>query len=477
MKYLLLLSVISYQAFSAEITTSSDRMLKINQGCSSRDILKKTIILVDETVDNKNSLILGLEGLEQRISSVYKSDDRDYLLNHKFELAKIDDSGEHAAAWSVQTPKELGSKSSHLTNSLVDLKTNLDKSITEIKNDKNVYSSSLLLEQVSNYSKNLSKCDNLIVISDLLLVDSENNFEKGKFTKPMNLEATSGNITLLRVEKKGMPLREIKKVESWWIESLNGGSKFSKNYSLNSPAFKINNKPKVLKRKSNSEARNISSTNEINKKDLNLTDEVVKTEASPEKVELLDSKPEEAVAHSAIDSVNFSGDAPIGLEYPNLKPTSNCAAESEGVTLSKSKIANTDEDGEGENVDNIDIDGLGGFGIIITEDDLKETPKKPTIIAPPSIPEKKVVDMKLLQLSCNEFTGRLVHEAFPLCNIGGGEIMNSKIELTINENGRINSFDNSNKLTEGKKLCLSGYVASKPAENVGAEFTCRVVIQ
>ena len=55
--------------------------------------------------------------------------------------------------------------------------------------------------------------------------------------------------------------------------------------------------------------------------------------------------------------------------------------------------------------------------------------------------------------------------------------MNSKIELTINENDRINSFDNSNKLTEGKKLCLSGYMATMPTESVGEEFTCRVLIQ
>ena len=91
--------------------------------------------------------------------------------------------------------------------------------------------------------------------------------------------------------------------------------------------------------------------------------------------------------------------------------------------------------------------------------------------------EKKEVDIKLLQLSCNEFTGRLSREAFPLCNIKIADIKYSKIDLTMNEEGRISSFDNSLNLAETKKLCLSGYVANRPAMSVGADFTCRVLIQ
>jgi hypothetical protein len=475
MKYLLLISVISFKTFSAEIATSSDRVLKINQGCSERELPKKTIILIDQTVDNKNSLISVLEGVEQRVSSIYKSDERDYLLNHRFELARIDDSGEHSAAWSVQTPKELGSKSSHLTNSLFNLKSNIEKSIAEIKNDKKVYSSSLLLEQISNYSKNLGKCDNLLVISDLLLVDSENNFEHGKFTKPMNLDVSNSNISLLRVEKKGMELREIRKVEAWWIESLNGGSKFTSNYSLNSSAIKNTNKPKTLRKKTSPEARSISSINKIEKKDLELTDEVLLPEASVDKAPLIESKSELLFG----DTLNFDGQAPVELDYKGVTPKSNCVSDSEAISPTKSglTIDTSDNVDESDELNYVDIGDFVTLGINITEEDLRETPKKPIVVTPPQVPEKKEVDLKLLQLSCNEFTGRLSREAFPLCNIKIADIKYSKIDLTMNEEGRISSFDNSLNLTETKKMCLSGYVANRPAMSVGADFTCRVLIQ
>ena len=112
--------------------------------------------------------------------------------------------------------------------------------------------------------------------------------------------------------------------------------------------------------------------------------------------------------------------------------------------------------------------------------DIDEEPIEPetpvTVKNPPQV-VKKVVDIKLLQLSCNEFTGRLSREAFPLCNIKIADIKYSKIDLTMNEEGRISSFDNSLNLAETKKLCLSGYVANRPAMSVGADFTCRVLIQ
>lgn len=96
-------------------------------------------------------------------------------------------------------------------------------------------------------------------------------------------------------------------------------------------------------------------------------------------------------------------------------------------------------------------------------------------LPPTELPKK--IDAKVLQLSCNEFADRLTKEAFPLCKIESSEIKNTKIELAINQLGKIDSYESPIGLAENKKLCLAGYVASYPTVNVKEDFTCRVIIQ
>lgn len=129
--------------------------------------------------------------------------------------------------------------------------------------------------------------------------------------------------------------------------------------------------------------------------------------------------------------------------------------------------------------DDLYFDDFSDLGInmheLLKEKKTAEKKIKEVPVAP--LKEEKKIDIGLLQLSCDEFSGRLMREAFTPCGIVSKEYLNSKIELTVDDIGRISMFDFSMNLTGAKKLCLSGYVASKPVKNVGANFTCRVYFQ
>lgn len=107
---------------------------------------------------------------------------------------------------------------------------------------------------------------------------------------------------------------------------------------------------------------------------------------------------------------------------------------------------------------------------------LSEAPvKEKELPSLPVVPEKKI-DLSVLQLSCDEFTGRIENEAFPLCGILVKDNKNSRLELTMDEVGKISSYSSTIGLIESKRLCLSGYIASKPAKSVGTNFTCRILL-
>lgn len=470
-KIILVTAMACMNSYGALITTNSDQVLNSNSNCISAETTKKTILLVDQTVDDKEALISALKGIESKISSFYSGDNKDYLLNHKFEFSRIDDSGEHSADWSVQTSKVFGNHSKKLQEGLAEINLNFEKSITKIKEDKKNYQSSMLLEQITNYSKELDKCDNLIVISDLLLVDKEgNNFEKGIFTSPTSLGNSKGQIYLLRIAKKGQHLKAIKKVEAWWDQSLNGGMAFTTSFSIQ--------KAQANKKSNHHEKRIVSSVDALNSVENPLEDQISVKSSSVEKKDddeeitsaknneqldlNFDSFPEQDVETSAVAT-----NAP--LLYKNLK----------SQAPSIEQLDDEDED------DDLVYDDFSDLGININNLLKKKEKEEKTITknelkveAPAtSIPVKKEVDIKFIQLACDEFTSRLTNEAIPLCKINIQEIKNSKIELTLGEDGRINSYENSLNLPLDKKSCLSGYIATKPAANVGAEFTCRVWVQ
>jgi hypothetical protein len=457
--------MVCFNSFAAIVTTNTDKILTINSSCLSAESPKKTIILVDQTVDNKDALITALKSLESKISNYYGGENKEYLLNHKFEFSRIDDSGEHSSEWTVQTSKVFGNHSKKLQEGLVEFNLNLEKSIAKIKDDKKYYQSSMLLEQITSYSKGLDKCDNLIVISDLLLVDKEgNNFEKGIFTSPASLGVKIGRVYLLRIAKDGQRLKDIKKVEAWWDQSLNGGMSFSSVYPIkNVPSFK---------EKHHAERRLVSSIVNAENADSLDEDQVGDSQSSVQTTEVGKAVPKASTGESV--DLNFDS-------FPTQESDSLVLPKAESLVLKEDKkeshsAINSEEEGEDEEEFYDDFSDLGIDVNHLFKDDEKKTAKK-EIVEPSPLPAKKEVDIKFIQLACDEFTGRLTREAFPLCNIDQEEIKNSKIELTLGQDGRINTYENTLNISLNKKTCLSGYVASKPAVNVGADFTCRVLMQ
>jgi len=164
---------------------------------------------------------------------------------------------------------------------------------------------------------------------------------------------------------------------------------------------------------------------------------------------------------ASMDEFDFG--PPVEIDYTSAN------SKSSAVDIVKSD-ADEDED---------EFDDFSDLGIDINEIAIDEAKKKvkKEVIEVPALPAKKEVNVKFLDLSCAEFTGRLQREAFPLCQIDVQKIKYSKIELVLSQEGRIASYENTSNLSEDKKLCLSGYVANRPAMNVGTEFTCRVLIQ
>ena len=469
-KISLAIALMCTNSYGALITTNSDQILNSNSKCNSSEVYKKTIILLDQTVDDKEALISALKGIESKISTFYSGENKDYLLNHKFEYSRIDDSGEHSTDWSIQTSKIFGNHSKKLQEGLTELNLNIEKSISKIKEDKKSYNSSMLLEQIASYSKELDKCDNLIVVSDLLLVDKEgNNFEKGIFTSPMPLGNSNGKIYLLRIAKKGQPLKDIKKVEAWWNQSLNGGMAFSSSYSLK--------KAQVNIKSNQNEKRVVSSVDRIASVENPMEDQVsvenssIKAkEIDKEDVEIPEEKNNETVdlnfesfPQQEVDSIKVAQNSP--LFYKEFKKDNQTSVEA------ANEVEDDDEDGLYDDFSDLGID----TNHLLKNEERKVVKKE--IVEPAPLPTKKEVDFKFIQLACDEFTGRLTNEAFPLCNIDKQEIRNSKIEVTLGQDGRINSYENTLSISLNKKSCLSGYVASKPVTNVGTDFTCRVLIQ
>lgn len=453
----LLLSILSFNTMAATITSSTDQLLQGSEACNSKEIAKKTILLIDTTVDDKSELTSALIGFEDNINSIYKSDNKDFLLNHKFQLSRVDENGEHASDWQVQTSKEYGSKFSRLNNSLFELKSNIDNTIQKITSDKKTYTSTLLIEQIVNYSNSLSKCDHLVVFSDLLLVDHEgNNFERGRFTKPTALPKSNGNIVLFRIGKKGQSYKEIKKVQAWWEESLNQTQSFTNNYSL---------KPTMSVKNNRKEKRVISSVAGVDA--IAFKDKISNTQSAVEKLGVDEIKEADAV----IPTDELQTSPPLDVDEPVLSaPYRKMLTQSPKST--RKVTEELDED------DEFAFDDFSDLGIDVNQ--LNETSnkaeKKEITIAPaPAL--KKEVDPRLLRLSCDEFTSRLLHEALPACHIELSEAKNSKLELTLNESGRISNYENSLNVATNKLLCLSGYISGKPANGVGQDFTCRVVIQ
>lgn len=208
----------------------------------------------------------------------------------------------------------------------------------------------------------------------------------------------------------------------------------------------------------NSNYNDISQLNKLDESDLLLSDELLGKSAKKE----IESNKNSIT--SVKEEIEF--DAPIDPSYLN-------------EPFEADLLANQDTSEDELEDDDLYYDDFSDLGINVNEllkekkPSIKKNKEEPLV----AIKEEKKVDVGMLQLSCDEFSGRVAREAFPSCGIGTKEYLNSRLELTIDDNGRISMFDSTINLESQKKLCLSGYVASKPAKNVGANFTCRVYFQ
>ena len=193
--------------------------------------------------------------------------------------------------------------------------------------------------------------------------------------------------------------------------------------------------------------------------DLALSDEVLNSNVGSGNIVR-----QQEIKHSNDEEVSF--EAPIDPSYLYEKP-------------SNVYISAKEEESEDDLDDELYFDDFSDLGIDINEINKTKKPIAKKFNEAPILPikEEKKIDLSLLQLSCDEFSGRIAREAFSSCGIISKEYRNSKIELTLDESGRISTFDSSLNLAENKKLCLSGYVASRPTKNMGASFTCRVYFQ
>jgi hypothetical protein len=201
-----------------------------------------------------------------------------------------------------------------------------------------------------------------------------------------------------------------------------------------------------------------SKSSKIDESDLSLSDESLGLGKGQE----VENK--KSIKSATKEEIEF--DAPIDPSYMNEPFRASPIAKEE---------AREDELED----DDLYFDDFSNLGINMNEllKEKKTAGKKIKEESVAPIKEEKKIDIGLLQLSCDEFSGRLMREAFTSCGIVSKEYLNSKIELTIDGDGRISMFDSSMNLVGAKKLCLSGYVASTPAKNVGADFTCRVYFQ
>ena len=211
----------------------------------------REIILVDQTIENKSALVKELDGEFENIQRKFR-DQSSCFLGGSIELAFVNSNGENESQWKVVFSKTKGFKNRNLSNSIFDLKRQLDGTKLEILADKKVYQQSRIVEAVSYHLSKLGSGDGLVVISDFNVVDEANNFERGHFSEPHRLGLTNGiNVELRRVPVAGQSMDRIRLVEAWWKTTLFGENEWAKidhNDESNSSIVRMNRRAPLKKK-------------------------------------------------------------------------------------------------------------------------------------------------------------------------------------------------------------------------------------
>jgi|GEM_PF-2622521 len=94
-----------------------------------------------------------------------------------------------------------------------------ERVLTPINDPTRHHKASRLLDAIRRALLDLSQGDQLIIYSDFLVVDHVNNFEKGKFSEPVNIPHP-GVLIERRVLSKGGTFGFRKEAEEWWAAVL-----------------------------------------------------------------------------------------------------------------------------------------------------------------------------------------------------------------------------------------------------------------
>ena len=194
------------------------------QSTNKVDDAKKIIVIVDQTVEDKNTL----KRLQNKVyREFYRQLMRRELLGAEIKFAVAGSRGEIAPFCIVDVKKQVGNKRKNLVEANKKMLDCFGKALKNtVKNRK--HKTSLLVEAMSSA---LKSADKVYFISDMAVVDSHNNHEVGKFSSPPDLsKLTMGKfVQIERISRYGQSFNRANLIDSWWEAALYGDrEKFNK---------------------------------------------------------------------------------------------------------------------------------------------------------------------------------------------------------------------------------------------------------
>ena len=218
-------------------------------GCQKSTVPTKSsiVILVDRTVDDRNSLDEKLMDAGYEVLRKIKSK-RHPFLNRSINVHYLDSAGEASLAsssCSIEGTKTFGKKRKKIKK----IEKRFILCMKLIRNEireSGVYKRSLLVEGIANtlknnyqlYSEN-GALNEVYIVSDMAVVSARQNFEKSQFSRPLDLHKYSGTIHrklsddaaslihIKRVRRVGQTLSQIETINAWWSSTLEGTTDFS----------------------------------------------------------------------------------------------------------------------------------------------------------------------------------------------------------------------------------------------------------
>lgn len=206
-------------------------------GCQDEMVTKKELILlIDRTVDNREMIIARISEVEERFIAVLNSKDntqKKQLLGLDVRFSYIDENGANEMYKELCSfPTSAGKKFQKLRDAGSKCSANFSSLRASLKNDDGKHNSSMIIEAIAAAIGKVEKSNgSLVVISDLNVVDKQNNFERGQvgdFSVPRLLNPNKIPVEILSVSVNGQSLAKTSLVKAWWRDSLLGTKEFGR---------------------------------------------------------------------------------------------------------------------------------------------------------------------------------------------------------------------------------------------------------